>query len=65
VLGTVAAEVVRSGLRCLATGWTESAEKETVTAEFDGDEEVIILISVRIIAIYWLCRCTMRIRHMM
>lgn len=49
VLGTVAAEVVRSGLRCLATGWTESAEKETVSVEFaadnDGDEEVISLIS--------------------
>jgi hypothetical protein len=49
VLGTVAAEVVRSGLRCLAKGWTESGEKESAAVEFaadnTGDEEIASLIS--------------------
>jgi hypothetical protein len=49
VLGTVAAEVVRSGLRCLAKGWTESSEKESAAVEFAadnaGDEEIASLIS--------------------
>jgi hypothetical protein len=55
VLKTVAAEVVRSGLRCIAKGWTVRFENDTV-ASVDGvtansaaynaeDEEIVSLIS--------------------